>query len=117
MNDLIKSILSLSDEVRYIAVYTDGKLVSSAREDLQNASSSESDKYEEFIVNPTLLKLVTQRGAIDCGGAEYVLIRYGYFFVFVKPIATGHISIGIQLTGNPITLIPQIEDLLNKHKI
>ena len=115
MNQLIKTIFLLSEAIRYIAIYSDGKLISSAREDLQEASSSESDKYEELIVNPTLLKLVTQRGNIDCGGAEYVLIRYGHFFEFVKPIAGGHISIGIQLNENPLKLIPLIENVISNN--
>jgi hypothetical protein len=115
MERLIKSILSVSEGIRYVAIYSDGKLISSSREELNNASSSESDKYEELIVNPTLLKLVTQRGNIDCGGAEFVLIRYGHFFEFVKPVATGHISIGIQLKADPLKLIPLIEEAIRQH--
>jgi hypothetical protein len=117
MEHLIKTILSLSEGIRYVAIYTDGKLISSAREELQNASSSESDKYEELIVNPTLLKLVTQRGNIDCGGAEFVLIRYGHFFEFVKPVAKGHVSIGIQLNQDPLKLIPLIEDVISNQDL
>jgi len=113
MNNLIKTIFSLSDSIRYVAIYSDGKLVSSTKQNLQNESSSESDKYEELIVNPTLLKLVIQRGNIDCGGADYVLIRYGHFFEFVKPFAQGHISIGIQLDKNPLELIPLIENVIS----
>jgi hypothetical protein len=115
MEHLIEKIFSLSNGIRYIAIYTDGKLVSSAREELQNASSSESDKYEELIVNPTLLTLVTQRGNIDCGGAEYVLIRYGNFFEFVKSTTKGHISVGIQLNEDPFKITPLIEEVVSKH--
>jgi hypothetical protein len=68
-------------------------------------------------VNPTLLKLVTQRGNIDCGGAEFVLIRYGYFFEFVKPVKKGHVSIGIQSDENPLKLIPLIEDVIRKQDL
>jgi hypothetical protein len=114
MEELIKAILSISEGIRYVAIYKDGKLFSSSKGSLQNASSSESDKYEELIVNPTLLKLVTQRGNIDCGGAEFVLIRYGYFFEFVKPAPMGHVSVGIQLEENPLKLIPLIEDVISK---
>jgi hypothetical protein len=117
MEQIMKTIFSLSDDIRYIAIYANGILSSSARENLQNASSSESDKYEELIVNPTLLKLVTQRGNIDCGGAEFVLIRYGHFFEFVKPLSKGHISIGIQSNADPLKLIPLIEETLRKEDI
>ena len=110
--NLTETIFSLSEGIRYIALYTNEKLLTSFREDLLNASSSESDKYEELIVNPTLLKLVTQRGNIDCGGAEYVLIRYGNFYEFVKPLKKGHISVGIQLTEDPMIIIAAIENFL-----
>jgi hypothetical protein len=40
----------------------------------------ESGKYEELIVNPTVLTLVRQRGNIDGGGVEFLLIRYGSFW-------------------------------------
>ena len=43
-----------------------------------------------------LLKLVIQRGNIDCGGVEYVIIKYGSFFEFVMPIKNGHVSVGIE---------------------
>ena len=115
MEQLIKTIFSLSEEIRYIAIYTDGKLISSERKELEHASSSESDKYEELIVNPTLLKLLTQRGNIDCGGTRYVLIRYGNFFEFVQPTEKGHLSVGIQLTADPMKIIPMINDAVGKY--
>jgi hypothetical protein len=41
MEQLIKTILSLSEGIRYVAIYKDGKLFSSSKGNLQNASSSE----------------------------------------------------------------------------
>lgn len=117
MEELLQTILSISGGIRYVAIYTEGKLFSASKEGLQNESSSESDKYEELIVNPTLLKLVTQRGNIDCGGADYVIIRYGHFFEFVKPLAEGHVSVGIQLNEDPLQLIPLIENAIRKVKL
>ncbi len=110
MEQLIEIIFSLSQGIRYVALYINGKLVSRARQELQHASSSESDKYEELIVNPTLLKLVTQRGNIDCGGAQFVMIRYGNFYEFVKPVGNGHVSVGIQLDQDPFKFISLIEE-------
>jgi len=101
--ELLKDkIFSISKDIRYVAIYKDDKLISSERPGIKNTSSSESDKYEELIVNPTLLKLVTQRGNIDCGGAQYVIIRYGSFYEFVMPLNNGHLSVGIELNGNEI---------------
>jgi hypothetical protein len=87
---------ALSKDIRYVAIYRDGKLTADARADLKNASASESDKYEELFVNPTLLKLTTQRGNLDCGGLEYIVVRYGNFFQFVIPTIDGHYSICIE---------------------
>lgn len=115
MQTLIKDVLSAAPEIRYCALYIDGVLASEEKKSLQGASSSESDKYEELIVNPTLLKLVTQRGNIDCDGAHYVMIRYGNFFEFVKLLSRGHISVGIEPTADPFRIIPAIEAVLNKH--
>ncbi len=108
----IEQIFAASPEVRYVAIYRDAGLVSQQRPGLAGASASESDKYEELIVNPALLTLVRQRGNIDCGGAEYVLVRYGNFFEYVQPIDGGHISIGIQPDADPLACIAVLKELL-----
>ena len=114
MQQLIETIFSLSKDIRYVAIYCDGKLISSVRQDIEDASGTESDKYEELIVNPTVLTLVKQRGDIDCGGAEFVLIRYGYFYQFVVPILYGHVSICIEPYADPIELIETIQSILSQ---
>jgi hypothetical protein len=83
--------------VRYVAVYLDGDLRTRQRARLAGASASESDRYEELLVNPTLLTLATQRGDIDCGGLTYLLIRYGNFFTLIQPLARGHVNVGFEL--------------------
>ncbi len=109
MQAIIQRILGLSPLVRYVAVYHDnGRLESKTRPDLANASSAESDKYEELIVNPTLLTLIRQRGNIDCGGLDYVLIRYGSFFEVVAPMTNGHVSVGLEPTSDPLPRVPKI---------
>ncbi len=113
MKSLIERIFTVTQSVRYVALYANGKLISSERSDLENPSTSESDKYEELIVNPTLLKLVTQRGNIDCGGAEFVIIRYGSFYEFVMPYLDGHISVGIELNADLLRIISAIQAVIN----
>lgn len=115
MSTILDDVFAVSPAIRYVALYVDGKLESRARTGLANASASESDKYEELIVNPTLLKLVQQRGDIDCGGAHWVVIRYGNFFEWVRPLAGGHISVGMELSVLPIQLMPGIEEVLRRH--
>jgi len=108
MNPIRAAIFDISPQVRYVATYLDGELEYSQRPDLAGASSSESDKYEELIVNPTLLKLVTQRGNIDCGGAAYVIIRYGNFWEIVVPVANGHLSVGVESTANVTAIAERV---------
>jgi hypothetical protein len=114
MQQLIKDVLSLSENIRYVAIYTNNELTAFSKPGTRGVSSSESDKYEELIVNPTILTLVKQRGDIDCGGARFVLIRYGNFYQFVAPIQKGHISICIEPNADPLQLVEPIESLLSQ---
>jgi hypothetical protein len=114
MQQLVKTIFSLSKDIRYVAIYSNNELVLSSKPGTAGASSSESDKCEELIVNPTLLTLVRQRGDIDCGGVEFVLIRYGNFYQFVTSIEKGHVSICIEPNANPLKLVEPIQSTLNQ---
>ena len=104
MQKLIDTVFSLSPDVRYVAVYRNGLLQSAVRPGIHNTSADESDKYEELIVNPTLLTLVRQRGEIDCGGAQFVIVRYGHFYQVVAPSGMGHISVSIEPHGDPLAV-------------
>lgn len=104
--DTIDSIFSLSPAVRYVALYRNGNLSSRERPALTGGSSSESDRYEELIVNPALLTLAKQRGDIDCGGARFVLVGYGKFHQLIVPVPGGHVSVGFDLVENPL---PHVE--------
>src|SRR5574339_422041 len=109
MDELMDSIFSIANDIRYVAIYENYELITSERPGIEHSSSSESDKYEELIVNPTLLKLVTQRGNIDCGGAEYVIIRYGSFYELVIPIKDGHVSVGIELNADLLPIVSAVQ--------
>ncbi|MCQ8118856.1 hypothetical protein [Methylomonas rosea] len=110
---MIENIFKLSESIRYVAIYRDGQLESKAKSNMLDASSSESDRYEELLVNPTLLKLASQRGNIDCGGLEYLLVRYGNFFQFVCPISSGHLSVCIEPDADPIEIGTKIKLLVH----
>jgi hypothetical protein len=113
MQDLITRVFALSPDVRYVALYRNGQLRSSERPGLAQSSASESDKYEELIVNPTLLTLTRQRGEIDCGGLHYVVIRYGSFFELVLPLPDGHLSVGVEPHADPLPLIPRLRQAVD----
>jgi hypothetical protein len=111
---MIDEILKLSDSIRYVAIYKDGTLQTKSKSGISNASSSDSDQYEELLVNPTLLKLATQRGNIDCGGLNYLIVRYGNFYQFVLPTSWGHVSVCIEPATNPVEIGEQIKSLVQK---
>ena len=113
----IESIFALSKDIRYVAIYRRGELVSSVREGVVDASGTDSDRYEELLVNPTILTLVKQRGDIDCGGVNYVIIRYGNFYQFVAPIADGHVSVCVEPHANPLVLAEPILNVVNSQVV
>lgn len=71
MDILVDTVFHVTQEIRYVAVYLAGQLWMRQRPDLLHASASDSDRYEELLVNPTLLTLTRQRGEIDCGGLAH----------------------------------------------
>ena len=111
---MINKILSLSQNVRYVAIYRDDKLKTKSKEGSVDASGSESDRYEELLVNPTLLTLAAQRGNIDCGGLKYLIVRYGNFFQFVLPTSWGHVSVCIDKDADPVALGLKVKSLLKE---
>jgi hypothetical protein len=114
---LSQEVFSLSDSIRSVAVYLHGKLGSVSRPDPGGLSWWDSDKYEEIIVNPTLITLLRQRGNIDCGGLRHIVIQYGNFTQVVHPIKGGHISVGFDLKSDYTRLLPRIKKLLSIRKL
>jgi hypothetical protein len=108
---MIDGIFALSSDIRYVAIYDGVNLQTRSRPGTVGGSSSESDRYEELLVNPTLLKLASQRGNIDCGGCRYLIVRYGNFYQFVLPTRSGHVSICIEVTADPIAIGDKIVEL------
>lgn len=108
----IDSILETVKEVRYVAVYSGGNLRMRSRANLDDASSYESDKYEELLVNPALITLAKQRGEIDCGGFKYLLVRYGHFHQLVVPLAGGHVSVAIREDVDPMPVVDRVVKLV-----
>jgi hypothetical protein len=101
---MIEKIFSLSQGIRYVAVYRDGRLEMKFRNAVSEASSPESDRYEELLVNPTLITLTSQRGNIDCGGLDYLIVGYGRFYQFVLPTDWGHVSVCIERAADPVAI-------------
>jgi hypothetical protein len=117
MDQLIDALLALSPDVRYVAIRQGAELVLRERAGLAGASGAESDRYEELLVNPTLLTLTTQRGNIDAGGLRYVLVRYGNFFQFVLPVPGGQVSIALEPRAVSVELLEPITAILRRHEL
>ena len=114
MTDAIDRVFAVSSDIRYVALYRNGALELHQRPGLENASSSESDKYEELMVNPTLLKLATQRGNIDCGGLRGLAVAYGNFLQLVIPIRGGHLSVCFESGSDPLAYIDQLAGMFDE---
>jgi hypothetical protein len=95
-SDITDRVFAIGPHIRYVAVRDGQDLHLASREGLHGASFPDSDRYEELLVNPTLLTLTRQRGDIDCGGLDFVLVGYGNFRQLVIPTATGHVSIAME---------------------
>ena len=111
MTKTSSQIYALSPDIRYVALYQNGALETSQRSGIAGASDEGSDKYEELLVNPTLLKLAQQRGNIDCGGASFVVVGYGSFLQLVVALPDGHASICFEKGTNPIEFVDAIKNL------
>ena len=108
MSNTSSHIYALSPDIRYVALYRNGDLITSQRGDISDASDEGSDNYEELLVNPTLLKLAQQRGNIDCGGASFIVVGYGNFLQLVVALPDGHVSVCFEKSTNPIEFVEAV---------
>ena len=107
-----QELFDLHDGIGYVALYSNGKIDTSQRPGIPYQSSGNSDYYEEFLVNTTLLKFATQRGRIDCGGLEFVVVGYGNFNQLVMPVRDdAHISICFEKSAEPIGFAQTIKTI------
>ena len=111
-NEIIDDLFNTFSDIRYVAIYTDNEFLYKQKQEITESSSSNSDKYEELLVNPTLLTIARQRGNIDCGGLRFLIVGYGNFYQLVKEIKGGHISICLEKTVDLTNLPDEITDFL-----
>lgn len=117
MDTTVDALFDLTPAVRYVAFYQDGNLFMHKRPGIGKATTRESDQYEELLVNPTVLTLTGKRGNIDCGGLEYIIVRYGNFYQFIAPTSNGHVSIAFGLEANPIVYADSILYLVSNYRV
>src|SRR5215467_9874506 len=115
MSDMSEDVFAISPNIRYVAVAHSQEVQMRSRPDLHDASSSDSDRYEELLVNPTLLTLATQRGNINCGGLRYLIVGYGHFHQLIIPSPAGHLSVAFELSANPADYLQAIVAVMAHH--
>jgi hypothetical protein len=113
-DELTQAIFDLGPFVRYVA-YGEGQTVfTREREDLAQASDATSDRFEELLVNPTLLTLTRQRGELDCGGLRFVIVGYGNFNQLVMPTPAGHVSVALEKDADALAIAGQVRRLVDR---
>ena len=116
---LIDRVMALGAAVRYAALAHGADIVTRLRPDLRaddgTTSSSETDRYEEMLVNPAILLLTKRRGEIDCGGLDHIIVGYGNFHQLIMPIEDGHLSVAIERNADPRAFIAPVRRLIAEH--
>jgi hypothetical protein len=113
--EISDALFALSPLVRYVALLRGKDLQLRERPGLAGASASETDRYEELLVNPAVLTLLRRRGELDCGGLDHVWIRYGNFWTGLFPLADGHLNVGLEPSAVPTELVGRIRAELQRH--
>jgi hypothetical protein len=110
---LSSQLFSLEPRIRYVALNQGGRIVEMEQSPSHpNLNSPETDRMEEFIVNPVVLELARRRGDIDMNGMRYVIIRYGTQYQVLMPLGDGHVSIGVELKDDPLEIARKIASYL-----
>ena len=107
------ALLPLDPAIRYVAVNQDGRITEMTQR-IASHNPVATDQIEELIVNPTVLNMVQRRGALDLGGAEWVLIRYGLQYQLVFPYKQGHVPVGLEPEADALRLAPRIAERLRQ---
>ena len=103
--------------VGYVAIGADHDMLLRKAPGVVDETTAETDFYEETLVNPTLLKLASQRARIDCGGLSYVAIGYGDFTQLILLTRDGHVSLGVSKKEPVRELAGRVHDVLEKHDL
>ena len=112
---LLDRLFQISPQVRYAAVVEGDKVSLRVRDGFEHPPGESSEAFAERLTNPALLTLATQRGAIDCGGARYLLVRYGHFFQFLRATDSGHVSVSLEAGADVVGLAGRLDALIEKH--
>lgn len=101
--------------IGYVALCSGQEVLLRLAPGVDSTTTAETNFYEELLVNPTLLKLASQRGELDCGGLNYIAIGYGDFIQLIMLMKNGHISMGISRKEHAGELAERVHSILQNH--
>lgn len=109
-------IFELDSNIRYVAVNQGGKIVEMHQNpNWPSYNPSETDRMEELLVNPTIIELTRRRGDLDLEGIRFIAIRYGLQYQLIFPYREGHVSVGVELSGDISLIASKITAFLDAH--
>ncbi|MCX5744824.1 MAG: hypothetical protein NT062_20240 [Proteobacteria bacterium] len=111
---LLDAVLALSPTIRYAALHLGGG-EPLLRERSGEAGTPDSERWDELVVNPVLIELARRRGEVDCGGLDYLVVRYHRFWNLVLPLDGGHLSVIIEPAVDPLQMVPAIQRIAARH--
>jgi hypothetical protein len=101
--------------IGYVALCSGQEVLLRAMPGLLTTTTEESNFYEELLVNPTLLKLASQRANLDCDGLRYVAVGYAAFVQLILPAKAGHVSLGVSRKAGTAELAARAQAVLARH--
>jgi hypothetical protein len=100
--------------IGYVALDRNGEVIMRAK--VTAGTSVETNFYEEYFVNPTVVRLTSRRGAIDCGGLSHVAIAYGDFTQVLVPTKFGHISLGVAKSADVAAVVAGVRGVMEGYE-
>jgi hypothetical protein len=101
--------------IGYVALSSGTDILMRPAPGLTGDTTEETNFYEELLVNPTLLKLASHRGGLDCGGLKYIAVGYGDFTQLIMLTRDGHVSIGLSRNASAREVAGKVQEVLERH--
>lgn len=111
---LVSDLFALGG-IGYVALGSSNEVLMRLAPGLETTTTDETNFYEEFLVNPTLLQLAGRRGGLDCGGLAYIAVGYCDFTQLIMPMRDGHVSVGVRRDAPVRELAGRIQAVLVEH--
>jgi hypothetical protein len=108
------AIFGIGPHIRYVALGEGQRVDTAQRDGIAEPSDASSDFFEELLVNPTLLMLARQRGELDCGGLDHLIVAYGNFNQVVVPTSSGHVSVCVERDADAQAVARQVARLIEQ---